>query len=71
MLGLFQPTKTSGGNTKELRCLYLRFKNSPSFNWLCYKKCLNYADDIYTLALEVDCLQETCGVTDCVLRTPP
>ena len=35
------------------------------------KKCLNYADDIYTLALEVDCLQETCGVTDCVLRTPP
>ena len=35
------------------------------------KRFLNDADGIYTLALEVDCLQEKYGVTDCVLKEHP
>ena len=31
MLGLFQPTKTRGRNTRKLGCLHLCFKNSPYF----------------------------------------
>ena len=35
------------------------------------KRFLNDADGIYTLALEIDCLQEKYGVTDCVLKEHP
>ena len=31
MLGLFQPTKTRGRNTRKLGCLHLLFRNSASF----------------------------------------
>ena len=38
MLGLFQLTKTRQRNSRKLGCLYLCFKETPSFYWLCYKK---------------------------------